>query len=72
VLLGAANLDPRSLRRNYELGVEVFDPVFGSAMSAVFDDLVAGSRPVTREEVYQRSLAVHTRDALCWLFSPYL
>lgn len=72
VLLGSANIDPRSLRLNYELGVEVFDPVFGSAMSGEFDDLVARSRPVTRAEVDERSLAVHTRDALCWLFSPYL
>lgn len=72
VLFGSANIDPRSLRLNYELGVEVFDPAFGGAMSKVFDDLVAGSRPVTRAELEDRSLAARTRDALCWLLSPYL
>lgn len=72
VLFGSANIDPRSLRLNYELGVEVFDPAFGGAMSQAFDDLVAGSRAVTRAELDERSLAVRTRDALCWLFSPYL
>ncbi|MGE3297643.1 MAG: phospholipase D-like domain-containing protein [Porticoccaceae bacterium] len=72
VLVGSANIDPRSLRLNYELGVEVFDPVFGAEMSAVFDALVADSRPVTRAELDARSLIVRTRDALCWLFSPYL
>lgn len=72
VLLGSANIDPRSLRLNYELGVEVFDPAFGADMSGLFDTLVAGSRPVTSVEVEGRSLIVRTRDALCWLFSPYL
>ena len=72
VLVGSANIDPRSLRLNYELGVEVFDPAFGADMSGLFDALVAGSRPVTSAEVDGRSLIVRTRDALCWLFSPYL
>lgn len=72
VLVGSANIDPRSLRLNYELGVEVFDPVFGADMSGLFDTLVARSRPVTGAEMNGRSLAVRTRDALCWLFSPYL
>ena len=72
VLVGSANIDPRSLRLNYELGVEVFDPVFGAEMSGVFDALVAGSRPVTGAELDARPLIVRTRDALCWLFSPYL
>jgi cardiolipin synthase len=72
VLVGSANIDPRSLRLNYELGVEVFDPVFGGEMSDVFDALVASSRLVTRAELDGRSLIVRTRDALCWLFSPYL
>lgn len=72
VLVGSANIDPRSLRLNYELGVEVFDPAFGADMSGLFDALVAGSRPVTSAELDGRSLIVRTRDALCWLFSPYL
>ncbi|TAL07786.1 MAG: cardiolipin synthase [Porticoccaceae bacterium] len=72
VLVGSANIDPRSLRLNYELGVEVFDPAFGAEMSGVFDALVARSRPVTDAELAGRALAVRTRDALCWLFSPYL
>ncbi|MFZ2208900.1 MAG: phospholipase D-like domain-containing protein [Porticoccaceae bacterium] len=72
VLVGSANIDPRSLRLNYELGVEVFDPAFGAEMSGLFDALVERSRPVTGAEMAGRSLAVRTRDALCWLFSPYL
>jgi cardiolipin synthase len=72
VLLGSANIDPRSLRLNYELGVEVFDPVFGADMSGLFDALAERSRPVTDAELAGRALAVRTRDALCWLFSPYL
>lgn len=72
VLLGSANIDPRSLRLNYELGVEVHDPVFAARLGDEFRARVAGSRPVTDTELSADSLAVRTRNALCWLFSPYL
>jgi cardiolipin synthase len=70
--VGSANLDPRSLRLNFELNVEVFDPAFNAALGADFDGAWAASRPVTVQEISHRSLAVRTRDAICWLFSPYL
>ncbi|GAB4353080.1 MAG: cardiolipin synthase [Immundisolibacter sp.] len=69
---GSANLDPRSLRLNFELNVEVFDPAFNAAMSVDFEAAWARARPVTLQEISQRGLAERTRDALCWLFSPYL
>jgi cardiolipin synthase len=70
--VGSANLDPRSLRLNFELNVEVFDHAFNAALSEDFDATWAASRPVTVQEISERGLAVRTRDALCWLFSPYL
>lgn len=72
VLLGSANLDPRSLRLNYELGVEVFDTGFATALGSGFDARFAASEPVTLAALHSASLAVRTRDALCWLASPYL
>ena len=72
VLLGSANIDPRSLRLNYELGVEVHDPVFAAQLSREFRARVEGSRPVTRADLSTDSLAARTRNALCWLCSPYL
>ncbi len=70
--VGSANMDPRSLRLNFELNVEVFDPAFNATLAAHFATAWRASRPVTAEEISQRRLAVRTRDALCWLFSPYL
>lgn len=72
VLLGSANIDPRSLRLNYELGVEVYDPEFAARLSGEFRARVANARPVTSAELSTESLAARTRNALCWLWSPYL
>jgi len=72
VLLGSANIDPRSLRLNYELGVEVFDAAFARVLAGWFDGRVAVSAPLSLAALAARSLAVRTRDALCWLGSPYL
>lgn len=72
VLLGSANIDPRSLRLNYELGVEVFDAAFARDLAGWFDGRVAESASLSLAALAARSLAVRTRDALCWLASPYL
>jgi cardiolipin synthase len=72
VQIGSANLDPRSLRLNFELAVEVFDKAL---VGELVDHCLAvreKSREVTLEEVDNRSLPVRIRDSLAWLFSPYL
>lgn len=71
-LLGSANIDPRSLRLNYELDIEVYDHNLVARLTKYFDETAAVSTPVTMDQVDGRSLSVRTRDALCWLFSPYL
>ncbi|MGE0811208.1 MAG: phosphatidylserine/phosphatidylglycerophosphate/cardiolipin synthase family protein [Immundisolibacter sp.] len=70
--VGSANLDPRSLRLNFELNVEVFDADFNAALGENFATAWAAARPVTLDEISGRGLAERTRDAACWLFSPYL
>ena len=70
--VGSANLDPRSLRLNFELNVEVFDADFNAALAADFGAAWDVSRPVSLDEISRRGLAERTRDAFCWLFSPYL
>jgi cardiolipin synthase len=70
--IGSANLDPRSLRLNFEIAVEVFDPAFVSRLDAEVTGMLARSREVTLEELAARSLPVRLRDAAAWLFSPYL
>ena len=72
VQVGSANLDPRSLRLNFELNVEIFDADLSATLDAHFHAAWQRSRDITLAEISQRRLAARTRDALCWLFSPYL
>ncbi len=71
-LVGSANLDPRSLRLNFELAVEIFGGDIITSAREHFDGALAKARPVTLEEIRSRPLPVHIRDAIAWLFSPYL
>lgn len=71
-LVGSSNWDSRSLRLNFELQVELFDPDVAQAMAGRVRAAVAAGRPVTLEEVDGRGFAERFRDSVCWLFSPYL
>ena len=70
--IGSANLDPRSLRLNFELAVEVFHEPFAQQLAEHIDQVRQRSRRVTREELDDRPLGELVRDAFCWLFTPYL
>ncbi|ACM19448.1 cardiolipin synthase, putative [Geotalea daltonii FRC-32] len=71
-LVGSANLDPRSLRLNFELNLEVYDRELARQLSGRFDRTVAASQEITLAEVDGRSLPVKIRDAVAKLASPYL
>jgi len=71
-LVGSANLDPRSLRLNFEFNLEVYDRQLARDLSKHFADCRNAAREVTLDEVEERSLALRLRDALFKLFSPYL
>lgn len=71
-LIGSSNWDPRSLRLNFELQVEIFGSDFAGQMAEVIRSSAGRGRQVTLAEVDGRSLPVRLRDSLCWLFSPYL
>lgn len=71
-LIGSANLDPRSLRLNFELQVEIYDRSEVSRLRERVDQRILAGRSVTLEELDGRSLPVRFRDSLCWLFKPYL
>jgi len=70
--VGSANLDPRSLRLNFELVVELYDGVAVRNLRAHFDEVREASREVTSESLRRRPLLLRLRDAFFWLFSPYL
>ncbi|MGM0412107.1 MAG: phospholipase D-like domain-containing protein [Pseudomonadota bacterium] len=71
-VIGSANLDPRSLRLNFELVVETWDRETVTGLQGHFDGLLEKSRPVTLAEVDGRPWYERLRDASAWVFSPYL
>ena len=70
--VGSANLDPRSLRLNFELNMEVFDPQFCEGIAAHIDDVISRSTEMTTDKLKTLSLPAKLRNAACWIFSPYL
>lgn len=70
--IGSANIDPRSLRLNFEIAVEVYD----SAVCAELAKYVLSARdhaarlPVGAPS--GQTFAGRFRDSLFWLLSPYL
>ncbi|MDE0854051.1 MAG: phospholipase D-like domain-containing protein, partial [Nevskia sp.] len=72
VQFGSANLDTRSLRLNFELMVESYGAPLAAALARHFAEVRAASHPAQIGELDARRLPARLRDALCWLFSPYL
>jgi len=70
--IGSTNLDPRSLRLNFEIVVEVFDRTFVSIIDKHFEQVKSTAIEETLAGVDGRSLPIRVRDAIAWLFSPYL
>ncbi len=72
VMAGSANLDPRSLRLNFELGVEILDVPLARQLTGEIEACLATSRRVTLAQLDGRPLWQRVRDAVAWLFSGYL
>ncbi len=70
--IGSVNLDPRSLRLNFELAVEVYDARLVSRLHAQYGMARERSEEVTLAAVDGRRLPGRLLDGLAWLFSPYL
>jgi len=71
-LVGSANLDPRSLRLNFEFNLEVYDRELNQNLSGHFDQVRTLSQQVMLDEVDNRPLAQKLLDAFAKLFSPFL
>jgi cardiolipin synthase len=71
-LIGSANLDPRSLRLNFELDLEVYDDEFTGRLERETAATIARSRQVSLAEMDGRPLPVKVLDGVAKLFSPYL
>lgn len=70
--IGSSNWDARSLRLNFELNMEIFDPKAHDAIAAHIDAALARGTEITLARLRGLSLPVRLRNAACWIFSPYL
>ncbi|GAB4343753.1 MAG: cardiolipin synthase [Candidatus Abyssubacteria bacterium] len=71
-VIGSANIDPRSLRLNFELDLEIFSPSMNTTLAEHFLAAFSRSRETSLAQMDGRPLPIRIRDALCWLFTPYL
>lgn len=70
--VGSSNLDPRSLRLNFEIDLEIFDRPFVEDLERRIDEIISSATEVTLEALQSRPFAVRLLDRLLWLGSPYL
>jgi cardiolipin synthase A/B len=71
-LVGSCNLDPRSLRLNFEYNVECYSPALAATLERILDAKIADGRVLTLGELESRPLLRRLRDGAVWLAQPYL
>jgi cardiolipin synthase A/B len=70
--IGSANLDPRSLRLNFEIALEVYCPESAAALARYITAARDGSAAYPLEDIRALPLFARLRNSLLWLMSPYL
>jgi cardiolipin synthase len=70
--VGSSNLDPRSLRLNFEIDIEVLDADFAGSIHERIGSLISSAAPVTLAGLRSRPFLVRLIDRILWLGSPYL
>jgi cardiolipin synthase len=70
--VGSSNLDPRSLRLNFEVDLEVMDVSFAQQLERRIDLAISSSTQVTLEGLKNRPPLARLLDRVLWLGSPYL
>ncbi|MFW8566419.1 phospholipase D-like domain-containing protein [Orrella sp. 11846] len=69
---GSSNLDPRSLRLNFELDLEVYNAALTQQIEARIDQSIATAHQVTLEALQAKPFGIRLRNRLIWLATPYL
>ncbi|MFB9949714.1 phosphatidylserine/phosphatidylglycerophosphate/cardiolipin synthase family protein [Rhizobium puerariae] len=70
--VGSSNLDPRSLRLNFEVDLEVLDCPFAEALERRIDLAISSASEVTLDGLQARPFPVRLVERVLWLGSPYL
>lgn len=72
VLVGSANLDPRSLRLNFEFNLECYSADLARRVGAIVDVKLAGAQRIDLTSLGRAGLIARLRNGLARLFVPYL
>ena len=70
--VGSSNLDPRSLRLNFELDLEVYDKSLAEQLDRRIDAVIAKAVRVTLHALERAPFLIRLRNKIVWLASPYL
>jgi cardiolipin synthase len=70
--IGSANLDPRSLRLNFEIALEVYDAATCRRLGQYIITARDRSTPLTAAMLQGLGRLAQLRNSLFWLLSPYL
>jgi len=70
--VGSSNIDPRSLRLNFELDLEVFSRSLAQQLGQRIDAKMEKATLVTLAELQATPFWLRLRNRLIWLVSPYL
>lgn len=70
--VGSSNIDPRSLRLNFEIDLEVFNEGFAAEIDEHAEEVLRTATPVTLEGLRARPFLVRLVEKVLWLGSPYL
>ncbi len=71
-LIGGSNWDPRSLRLNFEMDLEVRDAGLVAELTALAWERMSGARAVSLADMDGRSYPIRLRDGIARLFTPLL
>lgn len=70
--VGSSNLDPRSLRLNFEIDLEVIDAGFAGTVAQKIQTVLKTAEPVTLADLRAKSFPTRLVNKIFWLGSPYL
>ena len=72
LMMGSANLDPRSFRLNFEFNVEAYSRELAARVADYMDRQVAGARRINMNVLDKESAFIRVRNRFIALFSPFL
>jgi cardiolipin synthase len=70
--IGSSNIDPRSLRLNFEVDIEVVDPDFADIIGHRIAAALSQAEQVKLDALRARPFARRLVERITWLGSPYL